>query len=285
MRILHALLLAGILVCPALADDAIFADPAERETWQWLLQRSGRSEHIERDNQGHVKWVGYRKEDEPKGDYYSGSLTFENGHVVKLTFNKAHFTNDDLKRIAAFKHLKTLTAWHNWDHDDPKNTETCSGAGLVHLKPTAIESINFGGSRFNDAGMKASLELPQLKELIVYHTFVTDTGVAAIADHPGLTKVVLGPQHSQRVTEASLEPLSRIKHLKHLELNETMLSWEGGLKHLARLKDQLESFTCKAGYIPEADLAQLKQALPNTKIEYTPADEKQLERMQRAAQR
>lgn len=284
MRVLP-LILVVLFPWPAIAEEPIFAEAKERETWEWLKERAGRTEHVERDRQGKLKWVGFRNEEEQKGDYYSGSLELEDGRVVQMVFNKAHFTNEDLRRIATFHHLKKLVAWHNWDREDSRNEETCSGAGLVHLKPTAIESINFGGSRFNDVGMRASLELPQLRELIVYHTFVTDAGVAAIADHPGLTTVVLGPQHSQRVTQAALEPLSKIPNLKHLELNETLLAWDGGLEHLAGLKGQLETFTCKEGYIPEGDLEKLKAALPETKIEYTPADEQQLARMQRAEAR
>lgn len=283
-HLVPVLLVLGATVL-AQAEPPVFADPEEAKTWKWLLERAGAREHVERDRNGKLKWVGFYDEEKKRGNFYRGSVTLEGGRVVKMVFNQAHFTNDDLKRIAAFRKLRTLTAWHNWDRENPKNPVTCSGAGLVHLKGTAIESVNFGGSRFNDEGVKAAVQLPTLKELIIYHTAVTDEGVKALADDDHIEVVRLGPQYSLRVTDRSLEPLSRMKALKRLELNETMLSWEGGLKHLVRLKGRLESFACKKGLIAEADLERLRQALPGTKIEYTRAEDRYIDRMKRIAAR
>ena len=63
--------------------------------------------------------------------------------------NAAHFKNEDFERLANFKKLRILTAWHNgWDKSQ-KDKSVYSGAGLVHLKDTEIDSINFNGRSFN----------------------------------------------------------------------------------------------------------------------------------------
>ncbi len=275
-----------LLLAPAASADDIFADAQERETWRWLLKRADRTEHVERDRKGKLKWVGFYIAEKEKGDYYSGSLTLEAGRVVKMVFNNANFTNDDFKRIAAFKRLKTLTAWHNgWDKQKDGDKSVYSGAGLVHFKSTPIESVNFGGSWFNDEGVAAATKVPSLKQLIIYHTRVTDEGLKALAGDTHIELLRLGPQYSMKVSGKALEPISRMKALKHLELNETWLSWEGELEHLTRLKGQLETFTCKVGLIAEGDLKKLKAALPDTKIEYTRAEEKFVEKMKRVRAR
>lgn len=144
-RVLSGVFLLGILLgaLPAACQEpkSPFADPAEDETWKWLLKRSGRHEHIERDRQGRVKWVGLRDETNERGDYYTGSVDLDpEGFVVKMTFNAPHLTNEDYERLTRFKRLRVLTNWHNgWVKSDDKSPY--SGAGLTHLKSLPLESF------------------------------------------------------------------------------------------------------------------------------------------------
>ena len=262
-----------------------FSDPQEATTWAWLLERAGRKEHVEKDNQGRVKWVGFFDEEKKRGDYYSGSLEINaEGHATKLTFNAAHFSNDDLQRLAALKHLRILTAWHNgWVKSSDKSPY--SGAGLKHLKELPLEAVNFGGSWFNDEGMQAANELPYLLELQAYHTQITDAGIKALANNRNLKRLIIGPQYSQRLTENCLADIATIRQLEELAFNETLLSWEGGLKHLVVRKDQLKKFKIENGFVSEEDLKRLTSELPNTKIEYTAAKPEHLKQMQDAEKR
>lgn len=287
-NVLRLSLILIMLAPVALADAAeqdqkIFTDAAEAKTWQWLLNRAQRRQHVERDRKGALKWVGFYDEQKKRGDYYSGSLTLEQGRVVKMTFNAAHFKNEDFKRLASFRKLKILTAWHNgWDKTQ-KDKTVYSGAGLVHLNETEVASINFGGSFFSDEGVRTAVQLPTLKQLIIYHTRVTDDGLKALKDDGHIELLRVGPQYSLKISEKCISTLITMKALKHLQLDEMMLSWEGGLKLLGKLKGQLESFTCKNGLIAPADLEKLKTALPDARIEYSKADEKYIEKMKRLA--
>ena len=262
-----------------------FADPAEEATWRWLLERSGRQEHIERDGRGRVKWVGFRDEKNERGDYYTGSVDLNtDGFVVKATFNAPHFSNDDLQRLAGFPRLQRLTTWHNgWVKSDDKTPY--SGAGLAHLKPLPLESFNIGGSWFNDDGLQAAAELPHLRELLVYHTRVTDLGIKSLRNNDHIRKLSVGPQFSQRVTEACLEDIATLSALEELECNEMIVTWEGGLKHLAMLKDHLKKLKLDRALISPDDLERLTAALPQTVVESTAPTPEQTKQMQAAAER
>lgn len=259
-----------------------FADPAEAAVWKWLLERAGRQEHIEKDSKGKVKWVGFYDAEKKRGDYYSGSLDLDpEGYVVKLTFNAAHFSNDDLAKLAPLKKLKILTAWHNgWVKEADKTPY--SGAGLVHLKGLPLEAVNFGGSWFNDEGMAAANQLPKLRELQAYHCRVTDEGVKALKGNQNLTRLVIGPQYSEKISERSLADVATIGKLEELDFNEAIATWEGGLKHLAARKE-LKRVKFDQGFIAPEDLEKLKAALPSTKIEYVEAKPEHVEQMKKAA--
>lgn len=291
------LLLAGVLLLslllglgsaagaaePAAAAASPFADPQEADAWKWFLERAKRKEHVERDGRTQkVKWVGFFDEEKQKGDYYSGSVDLDaEGRVVKLTCNAQHLSNDDLARLAAFKRLKILTAWHNgWVKEADKTPY--SGAGLKHLKELPLEAVNFGGSWFNDEGMAAARELPQLRELQAYHTRATDAGVQALKGHPTLKRLVIGPQYSQKISERCLADIAALPALSELDFNETILTWDGGLKLLAE-RGELTRIKFDQGLVPADDLEKLRQALPKTKIEYVEAKPEHAAQMQKAA--
>lgn len=268
----------------AAAATSPFADPQEADAWKWFVERAKRKEHIERDGRTQkVKWVGFFDEEKQKGDYYSGSVDLDaDGRVVKLTCNAQHLSNDDLARLAAFKRLKTLTAWHNgWVKEADKTPY--SGAGLKHLKELPLEAVNFGGSWFNDEGMAAARELPHLRTLHAYHTRATDAGVTALRGHPTLKHLVIGPQYSQKISEKCLADVAALPALTELDFNETILTWDGGLKLLAGRGEQLTRIKFDQGLIPAEDLEMLRAALPKTTIEYVEAKPEHAEQMRKAA--
>ena len=156
---------------------------------------------------------------------------------------------------------------------------------MTHLKDLPLESFNIGGSWFNDDGMKAANQLPQLRDLFVYHTRVTDAGVRALRNNGHLRKLSIGPQFSQRVTEACLADLATLSHLEELEFNETILTWEGGLKELTALKDHLKKLKLDRSLVTPEDLNRLKAALPDTQIEHNEPTADQVKQMQAAAAR
>jgi hypothetical protein len=277
--VLFALLVFGNAAM--VAADSPFADPDEAATWRWIFERSGRLEHVERDGAGRVKWVGFRDEKNERGDYYKGSVDLDaEGRVVKLTCDAPHFTNDDYRRLAALKHLRVLTTWHNgWVKESDKSPY--SGAGLIRLKALPLESFNVGGSWFNDEGMVAANDLPQLKELQVYHTRISNEGIHALRNNKHLRKLVVGPQYSQRITQAALDDIATLEKLEELDFNEVLLT-SRGVEALSALSHQLKALKLEHVAISPDDLAKLRLVLPQTKIEYTAATDEQVRQMQAA---
>lgn len=246
------------------SSSEVLSDPSDRETWNWLLERSDKKEFVHKNDQDVVDWIGFRG-----GNEYSASIQVnEQGQVVGVTFDNPGFTNAELEKLTGFTHLKSLIAWRNFGPVEEPAGNPYSGEGLAAFAGSNLESVNFGGSRFDDAGLAAATKVGSLKELIIYQTQVTDEGLAALAGNDHIEYLRVEPNFNLIITDKALEPLSKMKAAKHLEINKTLLTWEG-LQHLAALEGQLEKLTFKETEIPAEDLDKLKQALPNVAIEHT----------------
>jgi len=70
-----------------------------------------------------------------------------------------------------------------------------------------------------------------------------------------------------RITDKSLTVLATLPKLKSLGLHETFLTYDGGLKHLASRKGQLESVSFKGSLVLPADVEKMKADHPNIKVE------------------
>lgn len=260
---------------PTSAD--YLTEAEDLKTWEWLRRHlGGKSEelHFKGDR---LEWIGLKGESR-----YTCSLHLdEQGRVVKAVFNKPMFKNEDLAKLAGFKHLQELTAWHNFDTLKKQEDNPYSGAGLTAFAGKSLASVNFGGSLFDDAGVTAAAKTPNLKTLIIYHTRVTNAGLQSLQADNHIEYLRLGPQFSLRIDDAALKPLATMQALKHLEINETRLTWDGGLHELVKLKDQLQKLTFQQAWIEADDLNKLRAALPDVEIKFTPAPEKAMEQMRR----
>ena len=74
--------------------------------------------------------------------------------------------------------------------------------------------------------------LPELRELSLAHTGVTDEGLKVLADFPELQVLTLA--HTE-VTDAGLKELAKLKGLQTLDLSGSMVT-DAGLKEVAQLK-------------------------------------------------
>lgn len=249
-------------------------DPSDRATYEWLLERAGKKPHVERKRDGRLEWIGFAEESK-----YTCSLYLdENGHVIKAMFNKAGFRNDELKRLAGFKHLQGITCSHNFDDQGPNGYRTgpnpMSGAGWIAFKDHPIEFFKIGGCNFDGDGLKAVAKFPHLKELAVFHTRVRDKDLAALEGHPKLEWIYLGPMWDDKITDNALVHLSKVPNLKQLKIVETYLSYEGGFRFLVEgLGDQVEEMELGNTVVPSADLRRLKEELPKAKITQEPIAE------------
>jgi len=280
----HLPLLLCLMLANAYAEptsEQLLSDPSDLQTWQWILERADQTEHVELDRNGKVAWIGFEGENQ-----YQCSIQLDpQGRVIRATFNEAVFSDEDLYKLAGFRHLLVLTAWHNFERGlDISTSNPYSGAGLEAFAGQNLESVNFGGSMFDDAGIAAGAQVPSLKELIIYHTRVTNAGMAALEGNDHIEYVRLAPQFSLSISDDALPHLAQMQALRHLEINEALLTWEG-LQHLTSLEGQLEKLTFKQTQISSEDMEKLRSALPDVAIEHTLPEADQVAKLRRLKER
>jgi hypothetical protein len=75
------------------------------------------------------------------------------------------------------------------------------------------------------------------------------------------------------VTDQCLPVFATMPRLKRLNLHETFLTYDGGLKHLAPLKGRLEAVSFKGSLVLPADVESLRRDHPSLGIvTSTPAE-------------
>ena len=247
------------------ADPILF--PTERAAWDAIAARFA-DKPILADGKG--KGATLRVEGlkgQKAGDGTASVQLDPAGRVVNVTSNRAGFTNDEFKLFAAFPELAALTLWHNGKIDPKARTSECDGTGLAHLSGlTKLTKVTLAGGGLSDAGMAEAAKLPALAELHAWHSSFTDAGVAAFRGHPRLEVIRVGPMWTADLTDKSLEALAGCPRLRHLQVAETYLTWDGGLRHLAEKPGALVLVDLKNCLIDPADVERLRAALPTVKV-------------------
>lgn len=207
--------------------------------------------------------------------------------LEKVAINGTRLTDEGMKGLAGAKALKTLTIWHlgwkaGWAGKDDKTGHVkFTGIGLAGLAECPkLESLNIAGSTTTDDGLAAVGKLGQLTSLTMYHTRTTDAGLSHIAALKGLKSVTVGPQFSMRIGDAGVARLAELPALETLEVNETILTWEGSMSKLAGAKN-LKAVKFDKAEISDEDMAKLKAALPAVKITWTKPSAAEVERMRK----
>ena len=93
-----------------------------------------------------------------------------------------------------------------------------------------------------------------------------------------LKSLTVSTQFSVRIGDGSLASMAEIPNLEKLEINETLLTYEGGLKQLKKLT-KLKELVLKETEISDDDMAKLKADLPNTQIGWTKPKPEQADKM------
>jgi hypothetical protein len=200
--------------------------------------------------------------------------------VTNLSTNMATVSDDGLRHLATWTALEKLSlihwGWANGWRPFPDKS-TVIGQGLKHLAALpALKSLDLGGARIDDSALTAVATLTTLDEVRLFHAVaVGDDGVAKLAALPKLARIQLG---SVRFSDRTVEILSRMPTLTDIELDEVILTWDGGLTHLTRLP-ALKKLTLKNVTLSEADLSQLKSALPQVTVTWNAPDEKTLAKL------
>jgi hypothetical protein len=149
-----------------------------------------------------------------KPHYNHGLLATLDGDNNVVSINVGDVVTDDL--FAKFELLPKLREL------DIENTTRLSAAGLAHLgRLSSLEKLHFSGlnhagSWLGDVAIEHIVGLPALGDLTLNMCGTTDAGVKLLARMPQLTRLSLGDE--ARLTDAALDTIARLKHLKQLKL-------------------------------------------------------------------
>lgn len=292
MRCLPSMILLLFIPASLIADDHEYADE---------LKKAGNTVRLEKD--GTLSAITFAKSETLTDDDYKrlGSLqrlkqlTFYGNSKMtdaqaermaritslqKLSANGTALSDAGFESLGKLKNLQRLTFWHlGWQKVE------ITGKGFAELANCPnLEGFGFAGSTIGDEGLKAIASVKSLKELTCYHTRITNNGLEHLKALPNLTTINVGSQFSMQLGDAGLAILATIPTLESITYSETMLTYEGSLKHLQNLK-ALKSLTFEKTNIDRDDLARLKADLPNVTITHDPPDAKMLEQMKRNLQR
>ncbi len=155
-----------------------------------------------------------------------------------------------------------MTLWHCFN----KQFNGSGSASLADLPK--LEFYACDGSTFNDEGLKACAKLKQISTLHLHHTMATNAGFVHLIGMENLKTLMISTQFSLRIGDGALESIGEIPNLEELEFNETLLTFDGGLKYLKKLT-HLKKLLLKETQISDADMATLKAELPEVSVGWT----------------
>ncbi len=139
--------------------------------------------------------------------------------VLDNIYHRQPITDADIPRIRAalsrLPHLRSLKIY----------SEAATGAGIAALLAGLpnLETLEFPGTRANDATMAAVAGCRKLRELHADNTPITDAGVAHLANHPTLEVLWL---ENVKLSDAGLAHLAGSPRLKKLFLIDARIGSE-----------------------------------------------------------
>ncbi|TVP96786.1 MAG: hypothetical protein EA381_16675 [Planctomycetaceae bacterium] len=197
----------------------------------------------------------------------------ENGRVTHLVGNGPLLSNEAFGWIAALPELRVVRIDHNIPHsgsDVPH--DQYDGSGLAALENSKLEDVRLTGA-FADAGMKHLARIRSLRSIDIFHTRVTDEGIAHLANHPRIEEVRFGPMGVPKITNKTLKTLATLPRIKRIGMDETFLTYDDGFEHLKPLRGRLESVGLKQSLVLPSDVEKLKADHPGLEVETsTPAE-------------
>ncbi len=188
-----------------------------------------------------------------------------------LSTDGIQLTDDGYRHFAVFAKLRSLALFH-----PAYRSPSFTGRGLAHLRALPrLERLTFAGSTAGDTALAAVGQLTQLKEFRTWHTAQTQAGNVHLTHLPQLRALRIGqrlPTNGQptppSLDESTFATLAQIKSLESLELTEARLT-AAIIPPLAALP-RLSKLKILTVDISAADVAALRTALPNVKIDWQP---------------
>lgn len=191
--------------------------------------------------------------------------------LEELSTNGSRLTDAGFKHFAAFKNLRSLALWH-----PSFGFDGFTGTGLAELKALPkLTRLTFAGSTAGDKALEAIGQLTQIEEFSTWHTAQTQVGNAHLAKLVNLKRLRMG----QRLPKWGTKPpasfdgstiliIVKLPALESIEIMESVFT----AQDLLPLKDapQLKALKIGGTDISESDVAALRAALPQVKIDHKP---------------
>jgi len=175
---------------------------------------------------------------------------------VSVSLRITPITGAGAAKFGAMKHLTSLTSHH-------LHAPTREAKEALANHPT-LEDFRTAGDFCIEA-----LGAPHLKSVELAEKAATPARVEELAARSKIESLSLFAHNVITVDDACLASISRIKTLKTLRLHFTVLTYDGGLKHLLQLPN-LTVLDLNSVDVSDADLQKLKAALPEVRIKHTP---------------
>jgi endonuclease YncB( thermonuclease family) len=232
--------------------------------------------------------------------------------VIALQFppNTARkMADDDLRHVAKFNQLRSLDVPSAPAVTDAGLTPLAELRGLVALnvnwtKVTAagltqwvkgrrtMTRLEVAGVAFHDSDLTMLAGLPNLQELSLRATEITDLGLESLRTLDQLRRLSL---MNTRVGDAGMEHLRALANLEDLDLDRTKITddalvhvaslvnlrrlqiahtaiTDAGLDHLATLAD-LKELNARATHVTQDGVDQLQRKIPGLRVGFGPAPE------------
>jgi len=185
--------------------------------------------------------------------------------LESFSSNGMDASDDTVRILGMCKKLKSIAFFH------PGKRFT--GAGLAALADLpGLERLTVAGSgEISDQGMAAIATLKHLKEFRVWHSGVTVEGIKKLQSLPEIKSLTIGQRLAYKppttVSDETVVAVAGCPSLEALALQEARLT----LPALSQLKKlpHLKKLTLDGIDLSDADLASLKQQLPQTEIKWT----------------
>lgn len=191
--------------------------------------------------------------------------------LERLSTNEIQLTDAGYKAFASFPKLTSLSLFH-----PAFRSKEFTGSGLAHLKSLPkLERLTFAGSTTGDTAMEAIGQLTQLKDFRTWHTAQTQAGNAHLLKLTQLTGLRIGQRLPEwgkdtpvSFDESTMSIIAKISTLESLELTEARLSSKI-IPHLKALP-KLTKLKIETVDISADDVAAIRAALPNCKVDHKP---------------
>ncbi len=180
----------------------------------------------------------------PATAWLRGLLGIDFFSNVEEVYCENNLTDDDLKKLGEFKHLKVLEIYNS----------PITDAGFEHLKQlTQLKTLRLFKTQITDAGLKNLAGMTQLEKIDLREDSISDAGLAHLA---GLTKTKTLLLRSGKITDAGIAHLSKMSELEWLTLRDTEFS-DAGLSEIKKFT-KLDYLDIGGTKISDAGLTNLK---------------------------